>query len=721
MMARAKTMAWFFVLSAVAGAGAAPALAGDNSAQKKVSQPGRYSGYSQPIYQDMITRSVYVPMRDGVRLAVSYSLPKGLPPSERIPALLLQTRYWRAMAIKSMNDVSVDRYFTAYGYAAVKVDVRGTGASFGTWPYPWSPDEVKDGAEIVDWIVRQPWSNGRVGTFGNSYVGATAEFLLVNKHPAVKAAVVRYSLIDSYADIVFPGGIFDDWFIKTWNTMNQALDANDTGTLMKMMGMFPFRLPGIPGVKPVDQGRKGRKELKAAIAEHKNNGDVYAEARRHEFRDDYADSWKGRIEQISPYFYKQDIEGSGAAIYSYSGWYDGSYTAPSTYRYLTVSNCKKLIIGPWPHGGRENISPWRETRLNTFDHYAELLRFFDYYLKGIDNGIKDEPAVWYYTLGEEKWKSASTWPPQSTTTTYYLAEGLSLSLDAPKNEDTHDVYRVDYTAGTGNQARLNSLVNLKSVPIGYPDRAVADKKLLVYETAPLAEAIEVTGHPVVRLFVSSTAADGQFFVYLEDVAPDGKVSYLTEGLLRAACRKVSNEKPPYQMAPGVPYHTFKRVDAEPLVPGEVALITFDLQPTSVLFRQGHRIRVAVAGADKDHYTLTPGPAPELKVFRSALYPSAIDLPVIWDRHLSVTPGPSLDINISGLYCYETPCIEDLEGVGLDMGVNIGPFSASFGRGIGVSKCFSWGVSFNPEEISEQLSNKKTFFLQGCHLETLSEP
>ena len=625
MRGRAKPVFWVLILTAVAGAGLAPA-------PEKISRPGQYSGYSQTIYQGLETHSVYVPMRDGVRLAVDYSLPQGLPLSEKIPTLLLQTRYWRAMAVKFMNDTSVDRYFTAYGYAVVKVDVRGSGASFGTWPYPWSPDEVKDGAEIVDWIVQQPWSNGKVGAFGTSYVGATAEFLLTNRHPAVKAAVVRYSLMDAYADIVYPGGIFDEWFNHAWTRMNQELDANHTGALMQMTGMLPFRLPGIPGVKPVEPGRKGRQELKAAVAEHKNNGDVYAEARRHEFRDDYSESWKGRIEQVSPYFYAKDLEASGAAVYSYTGWYDGYYTAPSTSRYLTVSNCRKLIIGPWPHGGRENISPWRESRQNTFDHNAELLRFFDYYLKGIDNGIKDEPPVWYYTMGEEKWNSASTWPPPATTTTYYLADGLSLSLDAPKGEGAMDTYRVDYAAGTGITARINSVANLKSVPIGYPNRAEADKKLLVYETAPLAHDIEVTGHPVVRLYVSSTATDGQFFVYLEDVGPDGKVSYLTEGLLRAACRKVSAEPPLYPTAPGVPYHSFNRGDAQPLKPGEVALITFGLQPTSVLFKQGHRIRVAIAGADKDHFNLPPGPAPELKFYRSALYPSGIDLPVIDGAH-----------------------------------------------------------------------------------------
>ena len=625
---RAKTVIGVLILSAVAWAGVAPARAGDGSTQEKISQPGQYSGYSQPIYHGMVCRSVYVPMRDGVRLAVDYCLPQGLPDGEKIPTIMTQTRYWRAMVIPILRKDKAYPVLLSHGFAVVKVDVRGTGASFGTWPYPWSLEEIKDGAEIVDWIISQPWSNGRVGTYGTSYLGSTAEFLLVNQHPAVKAAVIRYALFDSYTDIAYPGGILHQWFLDIWNRVDQALDRNDTGTLMPMMGLLPFRLPGIPGVKPVGRGREAKKELQAALAEHRNNGDVYAEGLKYEFRDAYSENWHGRIEQVSPYFYADAIAASGAAIYSYSGWFDGAYTAAAVNRYLTLSNPRKLILGPWPHGGGENISPWRASRKNTFDHEAELLRFFDYHLKGINNGIMEEAPVWYYTLGEEKWNSAETWPPESATTTYYFAPDFSLTKDAPRETDASDRYQVDYTAGTGHASRYDSLVNLKGVPIEYPDRAEADKKLLVYETAPLAEDLEVTGHPVVRLYVSSTADDGQFFVYLEDVAPDGTVSYLTEGLLRAACRKVSAEQPPYRMAPGVPYHTFIRADAEPLKPGEVALITFDLQPTSVLFQKGHRIRVAVAGADKDHYVLPQGPEPEIKVFRSAQHPSAIDLPVI---------------------------------------------------------------------------------------------
>jgi len=605
-------------------------FAGPGRSEEKISAPGRYSGYSKPLYQGMKCASQYVPMRDGVRLAVDACVPRGLKAGEKIPAILFQTRYWRSMVIPIMSD-HTDKFLTSYGYAVVKVDVRGTGASFGTWPYPWSEAEVKDGAEVVDWIISQPWSDKSVGTFGNSYVGATSEFLLVNQHPAVKAAVIRYSLFDTYPDIAYPGGIHLAWFLDSWNQTDQALDRNDTGALLQMMGKAKSHLSGIPGVKPAGKGFAAIRDLKQAIKEHQQNGDVFVQSQLHQFRDETWEDYGLKIERISPYFYQDRLESSGAVIYSYTGWFDGAYTAPSIYRFLTLSNCKKLIIGPWPHSGKENISPWRSSRENTFDHQAELLRFFDYHLKGIQNGIMDEPRVYYYTMGAEEWNSAETWPVPAKTRTYYFSGGHTLSRQAPLDDSGSDVYQVDYTAGTGNASRYNSLVNLAAVPIGYPDRAKADQKLLVYETAALEKDLEVTGHPVVRLYVSSTATDGQFFVYLEDVSPGNTVSYLTEGMLRAACRKVSGNKPPYVIPGNIPYHTFENRDAEPLIPGEIYLITFGLQPTSVLFRKGHRLRVAIAGADKDHFALPQGPEPELTFYRSASNASAIDLPVVSEK------------------------------------------------------------------------------------------
>jgi len=599
-----------------------PALSAD-----KVSAPGTYEGYSEQEYSLIKRKAVYVIMRDGTRIAVDYALPMGLKKNEKVPAIIYQTRYWRSMFL--MPGLSeTDKALVRHGYAVVLVDVRGTGASFGRWPYPWDEAEIADGADLVDWIVSRPWSNGVVGTYGTSYTGSTAEFLLVNKHPAVKASVVRYALFDSYQDISYPGGVRMDWFLDTWNKADQALDSNDTCRLIEMTGMLPFCIPGTPGVKPAGPPLKRWLLVKQAVKEHVNNGDVYAESLKFAFRDDYSENWEGTIEKISPYFYEQEIEDSGAAIYTITGWMDGAYTDATVNRFLTLDNCRKLLIGPWAHGGRNQISPWSESPEPVFDHTAELLRFFDYHLKGIDNGIMKEPPVFYYTMGEEKWKSAHSWPPQSKTRTYYFKKGHGLGTAKPAGNGEFDPYKVDYTTGTGLNSRYVSLVNLKNVPIRYPDRREEDRKLLVYDTAPLSEDMEVTGHPVIRLYVESSARDGQFFAYLEDVSPGGTVSYITEGMLRGIHRKVENGERLYKEAPGVPWHTFERDDAEPLVSGEVALITFDLQPTSVLFRKGHRIRVAIAGADKDHFNPLPGPEPDLKVYRDAARPSSIDLPVV---------------------------------------------------------------------------------------------
>ena len=219
-------------------------------------------------------------------------------------------------------------------------------------------------------------------------------------------------------------------------------------------------------------------------------------------------------------------------------------------------------------------------------------------LKGLDTGIKNEPAIHYFTMGEERWKKAVTWPPQSTPTSYYLAVENRLHQQAPVANIGSEEYTVDPTVGTGHQTRWDTLVG-KSLTDPYPDRTTQDRKLLSYTSSPLKHDIEVTGHPILTLFLSSTTNDATIFAYLEDVDSQGQVSYVTEGELRALHRKLSVSNS--DRLDGLPYRTFKRRDAFPLKPGEVAMLVFDFLPTSYQFKTGHRIRLALAGADKDHF------------------------------------------------------------------------------------------------------------------------
>jgi hypothetical protein len=262
-------------------------------------------------------------------------------------------------------------------------------------------------------------------------------------------------------------------------------------------------------------------------------------------------------------------------------------------------------------------------------HILELLRFFGSHLNGVEVAtlIPGQKPVRYFTMVEDRWKEADSWPPPNTTTrTYFLTAGDALSSEMPASSDGFDDYRVDYSAGTSASSRWDSLIGgLRNAKV-YPDRVEQDEKLLVYTSYPLAEQMEVTGHPLVKLYVTSTARDGNFLAYLEDVDEQGGVTYVTEGMLRAMHRKLSDRTPPYRDL--VPYRTFSRADAALLEPGEVAELVFDLLPTSYLFRAGHSIRLALAGADKDHFFIPPGEPPVLCFYRDSARASRIDLPVM---------------------------------------------------------------------------------------------
>ena len=600
--------------------------------EKRVSKPGHYVGYSLPKYQEIEKTSFYVTMSDGVKIAVDLALPKNLKPGERLPAILDQTRYVRSVEYSWPFSIGQDRtsvtnatqaFFVRHGYAYLKVDVRGSGASFGIRPYPWSPKETSDGAEIVDWIIKQPWSNGKIGTYGTSYTGTTAEFLLVNKHPSVLAAAIRFSLFDAYDDIAFPGGIHSKWFTKAWGHFNGILDRNQWSEF----GFFPSL--AVKGVNPVDTDLD-HILLNQASKQHLKNYDVHQEALGITYRDDISPSKFGTVDDFSPFKYTQQIRESGAHIYSYGGWFDCGYVHSVIKRYLTLKDTQRirLLIGPWDHGGGRQISYWSKSRKPKFNRNQEILRFFDYYIKGTKNGFGDEKPVRYYTMGEEKWKWADDWPLENQQKVrFYFSTGKRLSVNKPVETVSVDTYQVDYSTGTGQTTRWHSALNLDGNFIEYPNRKEADRKLLVYNSPPLEADMEVTGHPVVRLYVSSTESDGHFFVYLEDITPQGEVVYVTEGQLRALHRKISGEKRPY--ADVVPYHSYLRKDGQLMKKGEIAELIFDLLPTSYLFKKGHSIRIAVAGADKDLFPLMKSdPPPILTIHRNEKFASAIDLPVI---------------------------------------------------------------------------------------------
>jgi uncharacterized protein len=563
--------------------------------------PTRYKGFTDPQYKDADARSLYLTMHDGVRLAITLYLPQGLPADARIPALMNLTRYWRGQA--GQNVAGIEKFYITHGYAVVLVDARGTGASFGVWTTPWSPAEIADAGEVVDWIVAQPWSNGRVGAYGNSYSGNSALLLAVPNRAAVKAVIARHYEFDEFTDVPYPGGLFNEWMVKAWNEGNQQLDTT-------------------PGVRPVDEDTE-QKLLQAAQREHTANMDVYKAAQTVTFRDDK--NFGGTIDDFSVMAHRREIERAGTVLNTWGGWFDAGTADAVIKTFLTFSNPQRAVIGPWNHGATQNANPYFGPTSERLFLTQEWLRFVDHYLKGIATDMSQERVLYYLTMGEERWHATRQWPVAGTTPTrLYMAADNLLASSAPKETTGADTYKVDFEATTGAQNRWRTQLG---GPVKYSDRAKQDRRLLSYTSQPLAADTEITGYPVVDLFVTSTRTDGAFYVYLEDVDESGKVTYLTEGQLRALHRKISKDAPPYNSP--VPYHSFKRADAQPLVPGEVAELKFGLLPTSVLIKKGHRLRVAIAGHDKSVFARIPAEGtPVITVARNRRYASAIELPVV---------------------------------------------------------------------------------------------
>ena len=293
-----------------------------------------------PDYTDTVRTSVYVPMRDGVKLAVDVWLPKDAPPGTVLPTILEQTRYYRSATVKvdptgrchppSAAELAM---FVKHGYAFVIVDVRGTGASFGTRDIEYSDDEVKDGSQIVDWIVRQAWSNGKVGSMGQSYVGTTSELLLRNHNPAVKAVLPNFSGFDFYDEVVSPGGLENTGFDWGWANANRELDS-----------AAPAADTGIVGPCPVDDDRDGS-AMNAAIAQHAGNFNLWDMLQHVRFRDDRD---RGHtIDDASPYRFRREIDDAHVPVYAVDGWYDGGYAQGAVRRFMTSTNPqKRLLLGP---------------------------------------------------------------------------------------------------------------------------------------------------------------------------------------------------------------------------------------------------------------------------------------------------------------------------------------------------------------------------------------
>jgi hypothetical protein len=610
---------------------------------------GDYSNQDTAVWDGWNRTSQYVEAEDGTRLAVDVYLPTkdGVAADGKLPVVLHYTRYIRAIVSEDgqvqggPDRDPVMQHLLKHGYAVAVADARGTGASFGVHNGAFSVEETRDSYTIIQWLAAQPWSNGKVGMSGRSYPGMTQYQAATQAPPALKAIFAEMAGPSAY-DFIYRGGAFKKNFIDVWGGGTRAQDLGEAAA-----------------AAPVDDDPGGLLRDQA-VAEHSDN--LWAQAliqpgsnlRNFSItREDGGHwSWDKVIATIDD---ADAIAESGIGIYHLTGWYD-IYTTQQPWLYATLEgrSPQKMMIGPWVHSGGYGGAV----------HLAEILRWYDYWLKGIDNGVMDEEPVHYYVMRgnhtvpegateasptfdearadkDTAWNATATWPPRAAMRKLWLAAGASgtidsvndgLLLDERPDEAGADRYLVDYSSHVGSFSRWMNGYGYRREDLPgstYMDeRSAEDAKALTYTSAPVDHDTTLIGYPTVHLEVRSSQTDGDFFVYLEEIDADGRSHYVTEGVLRASHRKTSSA--PFNNF-GLPFHRSYQEDLQPLVPGATAELDFDLMGTAIVIDKGHRLRITVTGADAANFALYPDAegedAPTVEVLRGG-DGSWIELPVL---------------------------------------------------------------------------------------------
>jgi putative CocE/NonD family hydrolase len=255
---------------------------------------------------------------------------------------------------------------------------------------------------------------------------------------------------------------------------------------------------------------------------------------------------------------------------------------------------------------------------------GEVLRFFDEHLAGRDTGLRKEAPVHFHTVREEKWQAADTWPPHDARTRLYLAPQGGLAQEKPR-ETSRAAYDVRFTTGTGPNSRFERLGALPVVDY-YKDWNGREDRLLTFATQPFERATELSGHTIVQLDVSTSEHDAGLYVYLSEVDAQGRSWYITEGLLRLLHRAEAPAPSSYRA--NWPYRSFRREHAKHMQPGVAETVRFALLPVSWTLQAGSRLRIAIAGADADHFAqVTHGRPPRLEFTLGGDAASFVELPL----------------------------------------------------------------------------------------------
>jgi putative CocE/NonD family hydrolase len=553
------------------------------------------SPQTEPLYRVKHETKVPVPMRDGIKLAAEIFRPDA---PGKFPVLMLH-RYFREGADRG-------EFFAPRGYVVALVDCRGRYDSEGTWvPYVNDP---QDGYDAQQWLGRQPWSNGKIGTFGQSYNGFTQVMAAPLASPYLKCMVPQENQQSNF------GHLYNDGVMQ----INVIFE----------FGLHTKQGSQIQRIFPIDHPHYRRLPLLAAVDDFPQVQHV-KDWFRHARYDDY---WKS-------YGIKEKYGRIQAPALFMTGWYDNlCHEGWRNYLGLrkeggseAARTGTKIIVGPWTHGGTFAVPNFLQVKL----------RWYDYWLKGIQNGIDRDAPIRIYVMGADKWRDEREWPlARARYTPFYLASGAQADLvradgrlrrtpHAPREGLRHaerDEYGTQperFTYDPENPVyTLGGQISTHADIWGPRDRRVRQERddVLVYSTEPLDKDLEVTGPVELKLFAASTAVDTDFTATLTDVYPDGRAIHICEGI-RGVTFRESLEHP------------------TPIEPGKIYPLSISLWETSMVFKAGHRIRLEVSSSNFPRYArnqntgLPLGSSAEMRkaqqtIYHDADHPSHLILPVI---------------------------------------------------------------------------------------------
>jgi hypothetical protein len=418
----------------------------------------------------------------------------------------------------------------------------------------------------------------------------------------VVAVAALFSPVDPYRELFYPGGCATGGRFARWMCESQIKDgvANAVERLSEITGLSTQELALPAPVKPVD-GPDGPALLKAAIGEHQANVDMHQLLSVAPFSDDRLPGldWPA----TTPAAARQAIEATGVPMLVRAGWLDAAFAAGALRRFATFSNHQEVEIGLWGHGGGTFADTLRpdgtlaSELLRAEGQDRRLVEFFSRYVERAETPT-GRHSLTFGTLGTDQWQTVGSWPPERVDVrTWYLASPDRLATEAGPETDLRHV--TEPAASTGPTNRW------LAVDLGrgaaYTDRRHADEALLTFTSEPLPADLHVAGFPVISLRLATSGSDGAIYAYLEDVAPDGEVVYVTEGCLRFVHRATTGPAEPARL--GVP-RSFARADRLAVTPGQDLDLAVELLPVAALIRARHKIRVALGGHDPPALTGT---------------------------------------------------------------------------------------------------------------------